>query len=151
MSVRVRASRRRGVDTLESEELEDLGIFQALRGRLRLLQNRLRIRLGDRNIGQILAMARIRQIYAQLMSMCAALGMPRREAQTPLEYLPTMQSSFPEGQADLAVITRAYLLVRYGELPENEQDLLDIENAWHRISDLGRAMKRKQSKIKGIR
>jgi Domain of unknown function (DUF4129) len=148
LTVRIRANRRRGSDLFESEELEELGVFKTFLGRLRSIQNRLGIRLGDRRIGQIWAKARIRRIYSQLISLCASLGLPRRLAQTPLEYLPMMQGSFPEGREDLAVITRAYLLVRYAELPESEQDLRDVENAWQRISDLGRRMKREQPKPK---
>lgn len=80
-----------------------------------------------------LAAARIRRIYAELMDTCESLGRPRPEAVTPLEFLPTGETLFPEFPAELRTITNAYLKVRYGELPETQQEVNDCQEAWNKI------------------
>jgi hypothetical protein len=94
------------------------------------------------------AAARIRQVYADLMELCKELGSPRNEAQTPLEYLPELRLCFPTLEDRASLITQAYLKVRYGELPETRQEVLDVEEAWKLILNVGkeRLEERKQQK-----
>ncbi|MCJ7659805.1 MAG: DUF4129 domain-containing protein, partial [Anaerolineales bacterium] len=61
------------------------------------------------------------------------LGDPRPVAQTPLEFLPTLEHTFPGREIDLEDITRAYLRVRYGELPETRQEVDQVEESWERV------------------
>lgn len=82
---------------------------------------------------QLLAAARIRRIYAELMALSEKLDRPRRSAQTPLEYLPALNQLFPDSLRELAIITQAYLRVRYGELPETRQEVKAVEHAWKQI------------------
>lgn len=89
------------------------------------------------NARRQMAAARIRRIYAALMQLCAKLDLPRPPARTPLEFLPTMQKRFPQQAAGLALITRAYLQVRYGELPEDENEMQNIQRAWEEIRRAG--------------
>lgn len=86
------------------------------------------------------AAARIRQIYAQLLDISAELEKPRLAAQTPLEYLPTLEKLYLGQENDVQTITRAYLQVRYGELPESEEAVARVEDAWERVGELGRRM-----------
>ncbi len=67
---------------------------------------------------RLLAAARIRRIYASLLILSTRLDHPRLASQTPLEFLPHLESLFPGLSRELGTITNAYLLVRYGELPE---------------------------------
>jgi hypothetical protein len=92
-----------------------------------------RFRHGQR----LLAAARIRRIYAQLMDLSAKLEHPRLAAQTPLEFLPILATTYPGRDDDLDTITRAYLRVRYGELPETRQEVDQVEQAWERVRSLG--------------
>jgi hypothetical protein len=80
-----------------------------------------------------LAAARIRRIYAELLDLCEQQGIPRPASQTPLEFLPVMIGLLPEVENQLLMITRAYLHVRYGELPETRQELAAIEVAWDKV------------------
>ncbi len=89
---------------------------------------------------RLLAAARIRRVYSQLCSLSASLGLPRPPAITPLEYLPKMESLFPEHSGDLALITGAYLQVRYGEVPETNQEVQEVVNAWNRVRAEGRRL-----------
>lgn len=94
--------------------------------------------------------ARIRQVYADLMDLCASLNHPRDEASTPLEFLPELDRIFPSLQPEAAKITEAYNLVRYGQLPETQQEIDQIEAAWKKISSAGRELSnaKKPSKTK---
>lgn len=83
--------------------------------------------------GRALAAARIRRVYADLMSLCAKAGSPRMAWLTPLEFLPRAEALFPGCEAELALITRAYLKVRYGEYPENRAEVDEVLRAWRQV------------------
>jgi hypothetical protein len=91
---------------------------------------------------RLLAAARIRRIYTQLMDLCQELNTPRSPAQTPLEFLPVMGEMFPALRSDLELVTRAYNAVRYGELPETQNEIGVIEEAWKQIEVEGQRLKR---------
>jgi hypothetical protein len=96
-------------------------------------------RLQGRQRGQ--AAARVRQIYADLLALCAELDIPRADSQTPLEFLKTVQGELPPVRAELGTITTAYLKVRYGELPETREEVLAVETAWEQVHRAGEAHK----------
>jgi hypothetical protein len=76
------------------------------------------------------AAERIRRIYADLMYLVEDMGRPRIPAQTPLEFLVTLDAIFPEMVTQTRVITNAYLRVRYGEIPETDEEIAEVERAW---------------------
>ena len=129
------------------EERESLSNADLLRLLKDALQNRLR-KLADSLSGltsirpglHLLAAARIRRIYALLMQMAERLGKPRPPAITPLEFLPALGELFPALEKDLALITHAYIRVRYGELPETQGELDLVEAAWERVRAEGQQM-----------
>lgn len=90
---------------------------------------------------RVQAAARIRQIYGDLLELCAALYIPRPDSQTPLEFLKTVQRELPAVRGDLATITHAYLKVRYGELPETREEIVAVETAWEAVHRAGEAHK----------
>ncbi len=89
-----------------------------------------------------LAAARVRRIYAELLDLCNELGRPRSAGRTPLEFLPEMGEMFSAFGADLNMLTQAYLKVRYGELPETQAEVDDVEQAWQRLQEEGERLKR---------
>ena len=99
---------------------------------------------------KIKAAARIRQVYGELMELCESLGQPRHAAVTPLEFVPKLERIFPGYQIEINLITRAYLDVRYGLLPENRNDLTSIESAWTKLHKAGakRLQEQKQNRKK---
>ncbi len=82
----------------------------------------------------LLAAARVRYIYTQLLDLCEKLGKPRPRALTPIEFIPRMQGLFPQHPSELTTITDAYVRIRYGELPETSKDIEDVVTAWQNIS-----------------
>lgn len=82
------------------------------------------------------AAASIRRIYREMNALAEAYGYPRAAAQTPYEYLPTLAELWPEGRYESDVITQAYVRVRYGLLPETEEELAALRRAWDRLRRL---------------
>jgi hypothetical protein len=91
---------------------------------------------------RLLAAARIRRIYAKLLELCAELDHPRAASKTPLEFLPQMGELFTNLPSELETVTEAYVRVRYGEYPETDQEVKDVEAAWLRLAEEGLQLKR---------
>ena len=122
---------------IESGDL--IGMMRrAIKKRLDELGKSLRGRTNLRPGQRWLAAAKIRRIYARLMELSSRLGETRPPAYTPLEFLPILERLLPEGADEMGVITDAYLRVRYGELPETNQEISQVEGAWERVNALGK-------------
>lgn len=75
----------------------------------------------------------IRRIYKQMMQTASQNGHPKLKSETPYEYLTTLDKAWPQNPQDLRVITDAYVKIRYGELPETDQELSLIQQAWQQL------------------
>jgi hypothetical protein len=82
---------------------------------------------------QAYATATIRQIYASLCHWAAGQGHPRPAPETPYEYLPELIGALPGREAELRLITEAYVRVRYGEAPTPREELGRVRAAWQRV------------------
>lgn len=91
-----------------------------------------------RGPAQMLAAARIRRIYRQLMQLSQQLGAPRPPSTTPLEFLPRLTGLLPTEQINLNCITTAYLKIRYGAYPETREEVEAVETAWEHVRRQGR-------------
>lgn len=112
---------------------------QAVRQRIQsMVDNFQKLRPDERRY----AAARIRRIYAELMQLSQRLDTARPKALTPLEFLPTLQERFESEDEALDLITRAYLKVRYGELPETRQQVEEVETAWSKVETRGKVLYR---------
>jgi hypothetical protein len=108
------------VNPLDSLSGRGLGFGRRLLNRLGFLRRRQ-------------AAASIRRIYQDMCSMAGNNGYPRLESETPYEYLKSLKAAWPENTADTHLITEAYNRVRYGEIPETQTELDEIEAAWKRL------------------
>ncbi len=90
-----------------------------------------------RNHSRHFVSERIRQIYAELMVLCAEMKNPRPAAITPLEFLRTLDRVFPGFGEEVRVITRAYVRVRYGEEVETTPEIQEVEQAWAHLKTAG--------------
>jgi Domain of unknown function (DUF4129) len=93
-----------------------------------------------RSPAQILAAARIRRIYRQLMVLSQKMGTARQPSVTPLEFLPVLDRLFPGEHEGLDLITRAYMKTRYGGYPETHQEVETVEDAWTRVRKKGKLL-----------
>jgi hypothetical protein len=100
---------------------------------------------------RIVAAARIRQIFAELIRLAASTGLPRDPAQTPLEFAAVLQREWPASGQDLDRITRAYLKIRYGGFPERIEEVRAVEDSWSSVRAAGlERMKRHEQKLKEV-
>ncbi|MDY7079840.1 MAG: DUF4129 domain-containing protein [Chloroflexota bacterium] len=98
-----------------------------------LRQGRRRLDEASTALSRFFAALTIRRIYAHLNALAAERGYPRAQHETPYEYLPILEQSFPDNREDIASITEAYVAAHYGEVPERLEDLETIRAAWKRI------------------
>ncbi len=75
------------------------------------------------------------KIYQQMTYLSREVGYPRADSETPYEYLKTLVKLWPNHKADVQLITRAYVRVRYGEFPETKQEFEAIKQAWERVRE----------------
>jgi hypothetical protein len=147
----IRERRRRALPGAEHEGVLSLQDFlamlrDALRNRLQNAAGALANALNFQQRRRLLAAARVRRIYWQLMELAHELGHPRPEAATPAEFLPALQGVFPLHPAELSRVTDAYQRVRYGELPETRAEVDEVEQAWEQIKAEGQAIKQHPQK-----
>lgn len=117
------------------EQGDLMNILRAnLRKRLEVIAEGLGRVFGLRQATRLIAAARIRRVYSQLMELSAKLRNPRLASRTPLEFLPKLVALFPRLTTELKTITNAYLRVRYGDLPETREEVEVVEMAWNRVS-----------------
>jgi hypothetical protein len=77
----------------------------------------------------------IRRIYAALQAQAEKAGFGRREAETPNEYLPRLVAQFPEADAELGVITNAYVAVHYAQQEPTEAQVRQVRADWQRARE----------------
>jgi hypothetical protein len=137
---RVQPARRRG------DERESVWEEVDLRRSLRDLWDEGRRRLGEAAavlghslLGQFFVALTIRRIYAHLSALAAELGHPRAVQQTPYEYQPVLEEAFAEYPEAIARITRSYVAVHYGEIPEQPEELAVIRAAWKQLREAAEA------------
>jgi MFS family permease len=88
----------------------------------------------------------IRRIYAALQAHARTLGLPRRDAETPLEFLPRLIARFPDSADALTAITNAYVAVHYAQQQATDAQVRAVRATWQRVkqqmtNDRGRTIK----------
>jgi hypothetical protein len=71
-----------------------------------------------------------------MSALAASYGYARASAQTPYEYRQRLGELWPQGRAESDLITQAFVRVRYGELPESNEELQELHRAWERLRRL---------------
>lgn len=77
----------------------------------------------------------IQRIYERMSFYAKEEGYGREPTQTPYEYLPTLHTLWPNHADQANLITRAFVQVRYGQLPETQKEFDAIQQAWQRLED----------------
>lgn len=68
--------------------------------------------------------------------MAADHGYPRANSETPYEYRTTLVKAWPNNMVDINTITEAFVRVRYGEIPETQDEVNKIRSAWQKLEEL---------------
>ncbi|NDJ85511.1 MAG: DUF4129 domain-containing protein [Chloroflexi bacterium] len=130
-------------DRFVDEDSESIDERENIRGLGKALMKRLQ-KLGDwfglvgqYGIGRDLFGAlTIRWAYARMERMGNKRGFPRGASQTPYEYRHLLAQAFPGGQQHIRTITNAYVAVRYGEVPEDRDQLDAVRGALDRLKEI---------------
>jgi hypothetical protein len=85
-----------------------------------------------------LAATVIRRIYVKFLHLAEDLGRPRKSWETPFEFQRQISMMFPGEKDQIALITKAYTQVRYGEFPEEEEIVSKVRGAWDVIQRAAR-------------
>jgi hypothetical protein len=88
----------------------------------------------------------IRRIYANLVRLATGAGFPRGKTQTPYEYVRVLRKAFPDSEADVTVITEAYVNAHYGQVPDTHEGLQEIRDCWERVQ--AREVERQKKKAR---
>lgn len=139
------ARRQAAVGVLASfdDEWERGSLFDGLRGTIADLGENLmgNLRsLRDQYLRAMLTKARIRRMYSHFLVLCEDIDVPRKESETPLEFVDIASARLKERNEDIELLTNAYIKVRYGEIPETDADVENIQEAWKRIQEDGDAL-----------
>ena len=104
----------------DDDDLDEGNLLQRLLGRLGLLRD-------------WQTAVSIRRIYRKMLRAADGSGYPRLDAETPYEFLTTLAKAWPDNRQETRLITNAYVKIRYGELPESDQELQNIKSAWRTL------------------
>lgn len=97
---------------------------------------------ANRRIGDVTAES-IRRIYAAMTARASDAGIPRREAETPYEFLPRVSREWNERTDEIRAITEAYVAVHYGEKEASPEEAGNVKEAWDRLLIAIRSQKHK--------
>ena len=78
----------------------------------------------------------VRQLYRQVLHWGTQKGAPRKNSQTPVEYLNTLNSLLPENREELAIITHEYMQARYGTIVLADTETNLLKEKWNKIRKL---------------
>ena len=75
----------------------------------------------------------IRRIYAALVARAADAGLPRHVAETPYEFLPRLERTWPAETEQIRAITDAYVAVHYAERDVGKEAVSRVRAAWQEV------------------
>ncbi len=81
----------------------------------------------------------VRRLYARMVHEASKRGFTRQPSQTPYDYIPQLVVAFPGADADIRLVTDAYVAAHYGQVPDTEEELESIRAAWERTRVVPRA------------
>lgn len=135
----------RALDRRMHREEEETFVREAIDERNELQLERRRRARTPRPAQREIQAENIRRIYAALLAHAAALGLARREAETPLEFLPRLSARFPDVSSDLRAITDAYVAVHYAQRPATNAQVREMRGLWHRVREQMKGNQRRKT------
>ncbi len=95
--------------------------------------------LGGRSLRRrFLAAQTVRRLYQRLLRLGEARGAHRHTSKTPYEFIEDLLRVFPDHGSEVRALTEAYVRVRYGELPEDEQEVRLLRACLAALSGAGK-------------
>lgn len=78
---------------------------------------------------------RIRTLYTRLLFRGKRAGAPRQPSDAPREYVPRLETVFPEADAPLVSLTDVYRAARYADRPATTEEAAAADAAFHTITE----------------
>ena len=75
----------------------------------------------------------IRYFYLSTVKRAADKGVPREQAETPLEFAQDLKESWPDAEEDVDALTEAFLEARYGRSPIEAEDVSPVKKRWQQV------------------
>lgn len=125
--------------------------WERLTGRIRSTRRGLQVHLGTSpftpalpkaalpakprflRLGNLTPREQIRYYYLSLVRRAGERGIARRTGETPLEYAQNLEQAWPDSEADLDELTRAFLEARYSPHTIAGEDVLTVRERWKRL------------------
>jgi hypothetical protein len=129
--------------TIGDDESESIDSREIIGGLRKAIGNQIK-KLGDAlnmvrhfGIGRgLVGILTIRFAYARMEREAKRRGHPRDRSKTPYEFRQEAAKAFPGGEAYIRTITEAYVAIRYGELPENDEKLDAVRTALDQLLEI---------------
>jgi hypothetical protein len=130
------AARREELALVEGEDLfSGKGLLDSMKRGLERAREILNVGNLLRTVRREIAASSIRRVYARLLELAETQGRSRMPSETPEEFLEALHTLFPDHTEQSTQITDAYVLVRYGEFPEDLVQPALVFRSWRAIRD----------------
>jgi hypothetical protein len=130
------SARREEMALIEGEDLfSSKGLLDNMRRGLERAREMLNVGNLLRSVRREFAASTIRRVYARLLDLAEKQGRSRVPSETPEEFLESLHALFPDYREQSTVITQAYVLVRYGEFPEDLVQPGLVLSSWRDIRE----------------
>jgi len=140
-------ARRREMALVEGDDLFSAkGLLDGMKRGLERARELLNVGNLMRSVRRELAASSIRRVYARLLDLAETHGRARKPAETPEEFLEHLLDLFPDHREQSDMITRAYVLVRYGEFPEDLVQPAQVWRSWQAIREGARSKRSARGK-----
>ncbi|MBK7896889.1 MAG: DUF4129 domain-containing protein [Anaerolineaceae bacterium] len=75
----------------------------------------------------------IRYFYLSTVKRASDKGVPRQQAETPLEFAEDLKQQWPDAEEDVDALTDAFLAARYGRSPIDAEDVNPVKKRWRQV------------------
>lgn len=75
----------------------------------------------------------IRYFYLSTVKRAGDKGVPRQQAETPLEFAEDLKQSWPDAEEDVDALTEAFMEARYGRSPIEAEDVSPVKKRWQQV------------------
>ncbi len=84
-------------------------------------------------LGALPPREQVRYFYLSTLRRAADQGVARRPAQTPLEFVRDLESTWPETELDVEALTEAFVVARYDVAEISSDEARLVKSIWERI------------------
>ena len=97
-------------------------------------------------VGGLSPREQVRYFYLSTLRRAADQGVVRRPAQTPVEFVEDLESTWPETELDVEALTEAFVIARYATAEISPDEAQQVKSVWERIK---RALRGKRKATEG--